>query len=165
MISIKGKMSFDEYLECQKFISKKRVLISRSITFICGIFLLCLDWYYDFKVYNIPLLSLSFIYIFYALCLGHLRFKYLVKKNWKKYPKIHEEFSMNFCEDGMQTLDDKGTPSHLNWGSFMDFKESENLFLLFLSPSLPICIPKRLVAKEDLQDLKNLALSNIKKEK
>ncbi len=165
MICIQGKITFDEYLECQKFIYKKRVLISRSIVFVCGVFFLCLDWYYDFKVYNIVLLFLSFIYISYALFLGKLRFKYIVKKNWKKYPKIHEEMTLNILEDGLSSYDDKGNPSHLNWSSFMDFKESENLFLLFLSPNLPICIPKKLLKEEEITKFYDLCSSNVKREK
>jgi hypothetical protein len=58
-------------------------------------------------------------------------------------------------------MDDRGNPSHSAWDSFIRFRESESLFLLYLSPLLPLCLPKRLVANGDLSDLRALLSSAI----
>ncbi len=63
--------------------------------------------------------------------------------------------------EGLETMDDKGSPSHSAWDSFLRFGESESLFLLYLSPLLPLCLPKRLVPEAERSGLRALLSSAI----
>jgi hypothetical protein len=63
-------------------------------------------------------------------------------------------FDVTILPDGVQVMDDKGNPSHTSWESFLRFSEHKSFFLLYLSPRLPLFLPKRLVAEEDIDGLR-----------
>ncbi len=52
--------------------------------------------------------------------------------------------------------------SEQSWDTYVSYLETESLFLLFLSPSLAIPIPKRAIASEgEVQHLRNLLAQKI----
>ncbi|MDP8052307.1 YcxB family protein [Pasteurella atlantica] len=161
-IQIKGKATFDEYLEVQKILKGKRMLISQSIIFVCGVALLGIALSLgELSGFSIAFGCIGIVYILYALIFIQIRFRYAIKKHWKNYPKMHKEMNMTILDDGVQSLDDKNNPSHLNWNNFINIKESEHLFLLYLSPSLCIFIPKRLISPQEIEPLRLFLFSQI----
>lgn len=159
--NIKGTMTFVEYLECHKILAAKRRLWIRGIIIIYGMGMLIYGTPFAPSKPDFTSAIIGSIMIAYGLVISPIQFRYRVKRNWDRYPKIKKEFDIMVSADGVETLDDKGNPSHSAWDGFLRFRESESLFMLYLSPLLPLCLPKRLVSAADLPGLRELLLSAI----
>jgi len=159
--NINGTLTFEEYLECHKILAAKRRLWIRGIITIYGIGMLIYGILFAPSKPDITFAVIGAIMIAYGIVISPIQFRYRVKRNWDRYPKIKKEFDMVVSAEGVETKDDKGRPSHSAWDSFLRFRESESLFLLYLSPLLPLCLPKRLVPDEDLPGLRALLSSVI----
>lgn len=158
---IKGGVSFDEYLECHKILAAKRRLWIRSIIFVYGAAMLIYGIFFAASNPDFTFALIGAILIAYGLVVSPIQFRYRVKRNWDRYPKIKKEFNILVSAEGLETMDDKGNPSHSDWDTFFSFRESESLFLLYLSPLSPLCIPKRLVPAADLSGFRELLSSAI----
>jgi hypothetical protein len=159
--NIKGTVTFEEYLECHKILAVKRRLWIRGIITIYGAGMLIYGILFAPSKPDITFAIIGAIMIAYGIVISPIQFRYRVKRNWDRYPKIRKEFDMVVSVEGVETMNDKGSPSHSAWDSFLRFRESESLFLLYLSPLLPLCLPKRLVPEEDLSGLRALLSSAI----
>jgi hypothetical protein len=159
--NIKGTLTFEEYLECHKILAAKRRLWLRGIITIYGIGILTYGLFVAQSKPDSTFTIIGVIMMTYGIVISPIQFRYRVKRNWDRYPKIKKEFDMAVSAEGVETMDDKGKPSHSAWGSFHRFRESESLFLLYLSPLLPLCLPKRLVPEADLSGLRSLLSSAI----
>lgn len=158
---IKGTLSFDEYLECHKILSAKRRLWVRGALFVYGAASLSYGIFFAASKLNLVFAIVGATLIAYASVVSSIQFRYRVKRNWDRYPKIKKEFNIVVSVEGVETMDDKGNPSHSAWNSFLRFGESESLFLLYLSPLLPLCLPKRLIPAAELSGLRELLSSAI----
>jgi YcxB-like protein len=159
--NIKGTLTFEEYLECHKILAAKRRFWIRGIITIYGIGMLIYGLFIAPSKPDSIFAAIGVIMLAYGIMISPIQFRYRVKRNWDRYPRIKKEFDMAVSAEGVETQDDKGRPSHSAWGSFLRFRESESLFLLYLSPLLPLCLPKRLVPEEDLSGLRALLSSAI----
>ena len=159
--NIKGTLTFEEYLECHKILAAKRRFWIRGIITIYGIGMLIYGLFVSASKPDSIFAAIGVIMLAYGIMISPIQFRYRVKRNWDRYPRIKKEFDMAVTAEGVETQDDKGRPSHSAWGSFLRFRESESLFLLYLSPLLPLCLPKRLVPEEDLSGLRALLSSAI----
>ncbi len=159
--NIKGTLTFEEYLECHKILAARRRLWLRGIITTYGIGMLTYGLFVAPSKPDFTFTIIGAIMMTYGIVISPLQFRYRVKRNWDRYPKIQKEFDMAVSAEGVETMDDKGRPSHSAWGSFLRFRESESLFLLYLSPLLPLCLPKRLVPEADLSGLRSLLSSAI----
>ena len=158
---IVGALTFSEYLECHKILAAKRRLWLRGIITIYGAGMLTYWFFFTQPKSDIIFAIIGAILIAYGIVISPIQFRYRVKRNWDRYPKIKKEFSIVFSNDGVETIDDRGNPSHSAWDNFLRIHESESLFMLYLSPLLPQCVPKRLVPEEDLDGLRRLLSSKI----
>ncbi|MDB1145159.1 MAG: YcxB family protein [Alcaligenaceae bacterium] len=162
MINIKGKIRFDEYLAYNKFITRKRNLITNCIILALGVLLLWENWSNDF-IYSQFIIPLALLYILYPLIGSRLLFRHRTKKHWERHPALRKAHEMNLLDDGVESIDDKGHPAHLNWEYFIDFKENQTIFMLFMSPTLAILIPKRLLKHDaEINQVRALCLEKIK---
>jgi len=98
----------------------------------------------------VPGIILGAVVILYAFLVAPLRFRRAVKRNWDQYPAAHRNFDISLVSDGVESLDHKGNPTHLPWEDFHRSGETDAMFLLYLSPKLTLCLPKRLVLEQDL---------------
>jgi hypothetical protein len=159
--NLKGTLTFAEYLECHKILAAKRRLWIRSLITVYGFGMVFYGIFFAPSKPDFTFTVFGAMLVVYGLIISPIQFKYRVKRNWDRYPKIKKEFDITVLDDGVQNLDDKGNPSHTSWDSFLRFQESESLFLLYLSPLLPLCLPKRLVSEQDLDGLRAILKSSI----
>jgi hypothetical protein len=154
-----GTVTFDEYLECHKILAAKRRFWIRSIVTIYGIGAFVYGLLVATSSPNISLMTIGGFFAMYGIFISPVQFRFRVKRNWDRYPKIKKEFCITISEGGLQALDDKGNPSHTAWDNFVRFSESSSLFLLYISPLSPLCLPKRLIPEERHQGLRSLLTS------
>lgn len=158
---LKGTLTFEEYLECHKILAAKRRISLRGVVILGGALFLLLGVLGRGEESGSTRVILGAIFLFYGAVLSPILFRFRVKRNWNQYPRIRDEFDITIQLDGVQSIDDKGNPTHTAWDSFIRFRESKSLFLLYLSPFLPICLPKRLVMEEELDGLRTVLESSI----
>lgn len=161
--SIAGTVTFEEYLECHKILAAKRRWWIRSIITIYGVGAIIYGMFMVSASPSVPLIIIGAFFTVYGLFISPLQFRLRVKRNWDRYPKMKKEFNITILEDGLQAIDDKGNPSHTAWDNFVRFQESASLFLLYVSPLLPLCLPKRLISDGDQDGLRSLLSSSIGK--
>jgi len=159
--NLKGAVTFDEYLECHKILAAKRRSWIRGVLIAYGIGMLIYGFLFVESRPDLIFTPIGVLLLVYGIAISPIQFRYRVKRNWDRYPKMKRDFDITVSRTGVQVMDDKGNPSHSNWDRFIRFRESETLFLLFLSPLLPLCLPKRLVAEGDLVGLRQLLSSAI----
>ena len=162
--AINGTVTFDEYLECHKILAAKRRLWVRSIITIYGVGALIYGMFLAGSSPSISLIIIGAFFVMYGTFISPIQFRFRVKRNWDRYPKIKREFNITILEDGLQAIDDKGNPSHTAWNNFVRFQESESLFLLYVSPLLPLCLPKRLIPEDDRDGLRSLLSASVGKQ-
>jgi len=162
--AINGTVTFDEYLECHKILAAKRRLWVRSIITIYGFGALIYGMFIAGARPSMSLIIIGAFFAVYGIFISPIQFRFRVKRNWDRYPKMRKEFNITILEDGLQAIDDKGNPSHTAWDNFMRFQESGSLFLLYVSPLLPLCLPKRLIPEADRVGLRSLLASSVGKQ-
>lgn len=142
-----GKLTFDEYHECHRILAARRRLILRAITLLIGTMFFINGAMQDpADPIGIGIGIAAFLYV---LVLSPLQFRYRVKRLWQRNPSLHKGMDITILQDGLRITDDKGQPFHKDWDGFLKFRESTSLFLLYLSPLSPFCLPKRLIPQED----------------
>lgn len=157
-------MTFDEYLECHKILAAKRRIWVRSIIVVYAIGILIYGLFISASSPSLPLIIIGAFFAVYGIFISPIQFRYRVKRNWERYPKMRKDFSITILEDGVQAIDDKGNPSHTAWDNFVRFSESDSLFLLYVSPLLPLCLPKRLIPEDDRGGLRTLLSASVGKQ-
>jgi hypothetical protein len=162
--TINGTITFDEYLECHKILAGTRRLWVRCIITIYGIGACIYGMLVPGSSPSVALMIIGAFFAAYGIFISPIQFRFRVKRNWDRYPQMKKEFNITILEDGLQTIDDKGNPSHTAWDSFLRFQESESLFLLYLSPLLPLCVPKRLIHEDDRDGLRSLLSASVGKQ-
>ncbi len=161
--SINGTVTFDEYLECHKILAAKRRFWVRGIISIYGVGALIYGMFMAGPSPSMPLIIIGAFFAVYGIFISPIQFRFRVKRNWDRYPKMKKEFNITILEDGLQAIDDKGNPSHTAWNNFVRFQESGSLFLLYVSPLLPLCLPKRLIPEDDRDGIRSLFSASVGK--
>lgn len=154
--NLKGTMTFEEYLECHKLLAARRRGWLRGILTLYGAGMLAYGLFGVASKPDFTFAIIGAIIVAYGIVISPIQFRYRVKRLWDRYPAIRKEFDVTLSAEGVEALDGKGRPAHTAWSSFHRFRESESLFLLYLSPLLPLCLPKRLVPEGELSGLRDL---------
>lgn len=158
---LKGTLTFEEYLECHKILAAKRRLWIRAIMIVYGASMLIYGVAFVSFRPDLALTIIGAILVVYGSVISPIQFRYRVMHNWKRYPRMKKDFDITVSRDGLEIIDDKGNPSYSAWDNFLRFRESESLFLLYMSPLLPLCLPKRLVPGPDVEGLRAMLTSSI----
>jgi YcxB-like protein len=159
--NLRGALTFEEYLECHQILAKTRRFWIRGVLGVYGSGMLLYGLLVAGSRPDGTFLALGGILLAYSLIVSPIQFRYRVKRNWDRYPRIRKDFDITVSPAGVDVLDDRENPSHSAWDNFLRFRESKSLFLLFLSPLLPLCLPKRLIAAGDIEGLRELLSSAI----
>jgi len=154
-----GKLTFEEYLECHRILAAKRRIILRTIVIFGGLFFLIKGVAGDPG--DPTRIGIGIAALVYATIISPLQFRYRVKRLWQRNPSVQKGMDITVVEDGLRITDDKGQPFHKDWTSFHQFREIPSLFLLYLSPLSPLCLPKRLIPAGDLPAARALLSSSI----
>lgn len=145
-----GQIEFAEYLECHKALAAKRRLWLRVILLLAGGFSLLYAAFSRTTGMPHVFMTWGVVLVAYACVVSPLLFRLRVRRNWARYPSAHKQFDITVREAGVAILDDRGNPSHANWDNFIGCRETKSFFLLYLSPLLPVCLPKRLLPAPDI---------------
>jgi hypothetical protein len=139
-----GQMSFEEYLEAHLRMAHFRRLWLRGIVLLGGvasIFYAVLFLEGDAHAIAVGAGISGPIYAFFV---SPWQFRLRVRRLWDRYPRVQKQLDVEIDDDGIVVLDDRGAPSLTAWENIIGFDETKSLYLIYFSPLLPICLPKRL---------------------
>ena len=146
MIVIKDKLILDDYIKAQQYNARKR-----NIIFITSILVIAILIAVGSGEYIIPGIFLLYLIIRPS----YLRTRY--KRTWERTPSFHRSSeTYGFDENGFHTEDDSGNLSVTHWDKFLKWRESKDLFLMYLSPYLFVFLPKRFVGMEEQNQIREL---------
>jgi hypothetical protein len=152
MITITGGATFDDYLRALRKHSRKR-----DLTIIISL-----------AVMAVIVGAVSRNYVFPAIAFGYIvirpfYMRYRSRRFWEQTPSAHlVDKAYGLDEIGFHATDDEGLPSVTHWDKFLKWRESRHTFFLYLSPNLFLFFPKRLMAAEDQDRVRNLLREKIK---
>jgi hypothetical protein len=151
MIIIKGKEILDDYIKAQKFHARKRDFIFIISTIVIAILVAVGSGEYIFP---------GILLIYLIIRPSYMRTRY--KRTWENTPSFHKSLEANgFDENGFYTEDDGGNLSVIHWDKFIKWRESKEIFLIYLSPHLFVFLPKRLVSPEEQNQIRELLKQKI----
>jgi len=156
-----GKLTFEEYLQVHRILTAKRRIIVRGLVILLGAIYIIMG--VAGNPANTLLMGVGILAIASALLLSPIQFRYRVKRLWQRNPSIQKGMDVTLVEDGLRITDDKGQPFHKDWSGFHQFRETSAFFLLYLSPIQPLCLPKRLIPREDLPAVRSMLAAAGKK--
>jgi hypothetical protein len=78
----------------------------------------------------------------------------------RQNPSSHGEIVLRITDDGLESVFPTGI-SRLQWRAFTKYKETKDLFLLYMSPSRPAFIPKRVLSQEQVLNLRAILKKQI----
>ena len=105
---LKGTVTFAEYLECHKILAAKRRMWIRSIITLYGAGMLIYGVGHLASSLGITFTLIGALFIAYGFFISPIQFRYRVKRNWDRYPKMKKAFDISVLADGVQVADDKG---------------------------------------------------------
>ncbi len=153
---ISGKVTFEEYLECHKVMAAKRRWWIRGFILAYGIGVLVFQQFrWPDAGWNM-LSAVGVLAITYAIGISPILFHHRVKRNWHRYPKIREDMEVTFDTEGFTAKDDRDCDIFTSWGKIISWRETPNLFMLYFSPILPLVVPKRLIAGDEIDGFRDL---------
>jgi len=83
-----------------------------------------------------------------------------VKRSLRSSPSAQGEIVLALDDEGTVATFSTGE-SRVNWRAYTKYKETGSMFLLFLSPSRYMSIPKRAMTPQQIEDLRALVKARI----
>lgn len=154
--TFKGELTFEEYLECHKLLAAQRRLTLRIIITLCGTGMLLSSLLSPGGPNDKAITLYGVLFLLYGLVISPIQFRMRIRRYWKNYPAVRKPFHVTLKPDGLQTLDDKGNPTHRDWSTFIHYRETNTCLLLYLSPRQPLILPKRLTPETNLPAITQL---------
>ncbi|MFH1037206.1 MAG: YcxB family protein [PVC group bacterium] len=136
MITVTGQSGFKDYLQAERYHSRRRTLAIVSILVIMAVIISLVT-----RAYLVPGLV-----IIYAVVLRPIYLRTHLRRHWEQTPSAHrgeKTYSLNVA--GFHAEDDEGNPVVTHWDTFSGFRESRHTFLLYLSPAAYFFLPKRFI--------------------
>ncbi len=156
--TIQGKMSFQVYLAVHKELAKWRRIYIRIILFISAAAVLFGVYYVENKnLYSdlfMIIVGCGCGLLLYAIFLSPIQFRLRAKRNWNHYPSAHKPLYINLSSQGIEGRDDLGNPVLTKWKNVVYMKENRHAFMFYLSPLLPICVPKPLMEEHEVSEFR-----------
>jgi hypothetical protein len=94
--NIKGALTFAEYLECHTILAAKPRLWVRGIVIVYGVGVLIYGLLFAPSKPDLMFTMIGAILVAYGFIISPIQFRYRVKRNWDRYPKIRKDFDMRF---------------------------------------------------------------------
>lgn len=86
---------------------------------------------------------------------------FLVRKGFQDHPNFGREQVLRIDEDGFHSKNEV-QQSDTHWRAYLGWRETRNLFVLYLGKSLFQVIPKRAFSSEELGDLRQLLQNKLR---
>jgi YcxB-like protein len=83
------------------------------------------------------------------------------RKQYRKQPVAHGQKMLLADHSGVH-FRGEGASSDMEWRSYIKWRESKHLFLLYQSPSYFYMVPKRSMAPEQVEEFRGLLRENVK---
>jgi hypothetical protein len=128
--------------------------VSYYIILICGGFCLLLGSFLALVgpfSKGLPLLALAFFWLGFPFV--YMPFK--LKRDFKKHPNFSRDCSVQVNETGLHSQSDVST-GETKWAAFVKFRETRNLFMLYLGGRMFKVIPKRAFSAAQLEEFREL---------
>lgn len=156
-----GYLTFAEYFESRQAVVSRVSFWTDAVVLLCGAAMLVWGALLPDGTDRVTAVLLGAAMVFCAVVVLPGLVALLARRDWARSPRIKKQFSTTVGREGVTSLDDRGHPSHLDWGNFIRFRESKSLFLLFLAPRFAMCLPKRLLPESEHGDFRMLVASAI----
>lgn len=160
---IKAKLEEADYLHAHylnyRWTTKKTIWVFGS-TIVSSVFSGLL-WHFGPK-----LLAVAVVFPLLGALIGDSVSRYIyvpwkARRVFRQQKSLRREFTLAWSEQGVYSKDSNGEYSS-SWGDFLDWKESDQLFLVYISDINFYMIPKRAFAdKAGLEDFRNYLVANI----
>lgn len=92
---------------------------------------------------------------------GMLQRRIAVRRSWASQPSLHRPHILEIDEREL-TINEPLSSHRYKWETFAGYRETENLFVLYVSPFAFWMVPKRAFLSEELQAFKSLLLTHVK---
>lgn len=150
MIDVRGALAFDDYARAYRAHTRKMTLVLWAVVaVVCVGIVLGLEgpnrWIWVGAL------------VAYVLALRPILAHRQLKKQWQALPPFkRENFNVTFDEHGIHTTTDDAEPIDQSWQGVRSARETEDLILLYLTPTLYLFVPKRMLTEEELEKLRTL---------
>jgi hypothetical protein len=156
-MELKFQCNYQDYLEAQRAHAS---FVGRYLLPILGILFVALGTVRSFTENlgaGAPLLAIGVFWLGWGL---FCRTWYL-RRDFRKNPNFVRDILLVVKPDGLGTATDVGK-SDTNWTAYTKFKETPNLFMLYLGGRIFRVIPKRAFAGPQLDQFRDLLRQNLK---
>jgi hypothetical protein len=86
--------------------------------------------------------------------------RFQIRRAMRSNPSLGGEIVLLFGDEGVQATFATGK-SQLQWRAFTKYKETERLFVLYMSPARSTFIPKRAMSPQQIEELRVLLRARI----
>jgi len=151
-MDVQYKCNLDDYKEAQNTQLKRSVgyyvmLVSGGLCLACGAILAFAGPFSS----AVPLLALAALWL--GCPLIYMPFK--LKRDFQKHPNFARECWVHVDDDGLRSQSDVSS-GETKWAAFIKFRETSNLFMLFLGGRMFKVIPKRAFSAPQLEEFREL---------
>jgi hypothetical protein len=151
-VKITYTLEFRDHLEALRYHHRTQTALVAAVLFGMGILFWVLQgtWY---------VLACVLAYVLVAR-------PYIVRQRlWRNLQRTGQTnqppTTYEFDEEGLHGTTDGGQPATTPWGQFHRVHESPELFLLYLSPRVFLCLPKRALATREQNELRRLCREHV----
>jgi hypothetical protein len=151
-IKVSYHVTFEENLEALRYDHRRQTIFIGLAMVTCGV----LYWWLKGNWIPLPLVVL------YVMAVRPYLARQRLKRDWdRKQPANPVETVYEIDAEGVHSTSPNGERTTLGWDRFLRVHESPNLFLLYLTPRLFLCVPKRAFDGADEQDARRLFRENV----
>lgn len=160
-IQLRYTLSFEDYLSAQRLHARRNwwlamnLFLARFVVPVLGICLILIAAL-DFRVHVTGTLSAACLGLGIFLTLYPWYYAARLKRCYRRTRTGSEEQLVEIGEESIHMQAEAGT-SDLVWKAVGFFREDKNVFLLYLAPAKFILLPKRVLAPEQIVQLRSLA--------
>jgi hypothetical protein len=151
-LAITYKLEFHDHLEALRYHHRFQTILVAAALLGMGIAFWILQgvWY---------LLAIVLVYVIVGR-------PYLVRRRlWRDWqrtsPAARPETTYELDAEGLHGTSEDGQPTTTPWERFHRVHESNNLFLLYLSPRVFLCLPKRALGTREQNELRRLLREHV----
>jgi hypothetical protein len=151
-MDIQYKCNLNDYIEAQKVALRRSVsyyimLVAGGLCLLMGAVVAVAG---PFST-ALPLLLLAVFWLGYPFV--YIPFK--LRRDFRKHPNFARECQVHVDDDGLRSQSDVSS-GETKWAAFVKFRETPNLFMLYLGGRMFKVIPKRAFSTSEVDEFREL---------
>jgi hypothetical protein len=160
-VTLKGTHLYQDYMAAHRLNRRTLRLGLRVASVAIGALTIALEAIASGPSDLLSVLAGAF-FVAWGLFLSDVVFRLRVRRRWKQYPAAQSHFlDLTLCDDGLFGVDDVGNSTVSKWERFSVWKESKDIFLLYMSPRLWLTLPKRLLQPGDVEVARRILSAHV----